>query len=337
MFWMLKLLLCLSVATITFYSSTMAVPIPALDLSSLTKRSSLIAVGKVFSVRDNGTEVLSIQGQSFSAKRKLAELQVSRVLKGQSASSIITFEFVTTTIYLGFGDIFVNQTGMFFLSPKSSQGLTVTDNYHPYVVAAMTSPGSAGSDYERVIAEVANVLVLPQTTSDEKIKAISVLDPIKTTDTTKSLRLAADSGEMNVKLRAIAALLRRNDITKLETAERALLQAQPGTDSYSMASLTVAIEYVKDPGALPILTRLLGAHYVRARHSAAAAIRHIGTDAAIEPLTQALYDNDHEVRYQAVIGLAEITGQGTWGPTTDKYGKEEQRYLEYWRKWAKER
>jgi len=303
MFWMLKSFASLFFATIILHSSTSAVSFPSLNLPALTGKSSLIAVGKVVSVRYDGAETVSVQGQSFSAKRKLAELQVSRLIKGQSTNSTIYFEFVTTIIYLGFGDIFVNQTGMFFLIPKSPHGLTftVTDNYHPVVVAVMTAPKAAGSDYERVIAEVVNVLALPQTTLDEKMEAISVLDPIITPDTTTSLRSAANNLNMNVKLRAVSALLKRNDITKIEIAEKALLQTSKEADLNLIRGLASSLHGIKDIKAIATLTRLLDSSLVEARRSAAYALRQMGISGIIKPLTKALYDKDQEVRYQAVI------------------------------------
>lgn len=339
MFRTLKSFAALFFVVTILHSCTIAIPLPPLDLAALTKKSSLIAVGRVTSVRDDGTETVSIQGQSFPAKRRLAELQVIRLLKGQTANQVIYFEFVTTTIYLGFGDVFTNQTGIFFLVPKPSHGLTLTvsDNYYPFVVAAMTAPKASGSEYEQVIAEVSNVLTSPQTTPDEKMKAISVLDPIITPDTTASLRSAAGSSNLNVRLRAVSALLKRNDITKLDIAEKTLLQNPKGADPNMISRLASSLHGIKDTKAIPPLTRLLDSSHIEVRRSAAYALRQMGISAVIKPLTKALYDNNQEVRYQAVIGLAIITGQYSQGPSVDRYAANEQQYLTYWRDWAGKR
>jgi len=73
------------------------------------------------------------------------------------------------------------------------------------------------------------------------------------------------------------------------------------------------------------------------RRAAAAALRHTQADGAIGPLSMALEDSDREVRYQAVLGLATITGQNEWSPTLDQFEREEQHYLSYWREWVKTR
>ncbi|MGH9823877.1 MAG: HEAT repeat domain-containing protein, partial [Blastocatellia bacterium] len=69
----------------------------------------------------------------------------------------------------------------------------------------------------------------------------------------------------------------------------------------------------------------------------AAAIAHIGTQAAIDPLTRALYDSDQDVRYYAVSGLSRITGEYSWGPGPDYYKPREDHYLNHWKEWAKAR
>lgn len=319
------------------HTSLLAVPVPILDLPALTRDSNLIVVGTTMSVRDIGVITLSWQGQEIPARRKLAELRISRILKGHPASSMVTFQFVETVPFSGFADIRVGEFGMFFLKPDSSNGLTVTNPYYPSVVSAPDASVTTGIDFERVVTEVSYVLVSAQTSFDSKVRAVAALERVNTPAVTKALRLAAGSTNENLRLEAVTTLLNKNDISKLETAERALLQTPVGADRYLINRLASALERIKDPEAIPALVRLLSARYARARRSAAAAIRNIGTDAAIEPLTKALYDNDQEVRYHAVMGLAMLTGQDTWGPSIDRFNKEEQRYLAYWRKWAKER
>jgi hypothetical protein len=75
---------------------------------------------------------------------------------------------------------------------------------------------------------------------------------------------------------------------------------------------------------------------VLTRRAVAYALRHAGTKEAVPGLAVGLNDPDREVRYQAVIGLAELTepepGQeGLWGPAVDKFEQDELLYLNYWR------
>jgi HEAT repeat protein len=82
---------------------------------------------------------------------------------------------------------------------------------------------------------------------------------------------------------------------------------------------------------------LLRSSDVNVRRAAAAALRNTQNRAAIPSLAQgALQDSDREVQYEAVIGLAEITGMnGDWAPTYGAFLKEPQRYVDHWRECAK--
>ena len=114
-----------------------------------------------------------------------------------------------------------------------------------------------------------------------------------------------------------------------------LMNPSSNTEEYLLANLGYALEGIKDPRAIPTLRRLLGARQVEARRGAAAALRNMRMADAIEPLLVALEDRDRDVRYQAVIGLAEITGQNEWGPSVDLFQHDEKPYLAHWREWAK--
>jgi hypothetical protein len=259
-------------------------------------------------------------------------------LKGQSSEPTITIEFVQTITWYGIKDVRAEQVGMFFLKSNASNSFIFTSYYYPFVVAAMAAPrDGGGSDYDRVLAEVMNVLALPQTTWVDKVDAIDALELIKAPAILSSLRLAAKSEDQRAKLAAVAALLRRNDISELEFAVKMLSRPPRGSDRNSIDNLAYAIHGVKDPKAIPTLRRFLGYRNVELRRSAAMALRSIGSDAVINPLMKALYDNDRDVRYQAVMGLAQITKQYPWAPARDRYDSDERRYLTYWRDWAANR
>jgi HEAT repeat protein len=116
-----------------------------------------------------------------------------------------------------------------------------------------------------------------------------------------------------VKLTAAAALLAHGDISVLSIAEGTLMEPQATIDGEVRQNLLSAIyEGVNNKKAIPILTRLLDSSDVQVRRVAAMALRNTKSEEAIDDLTLALSDNDFEVRYYGVIGLAEITGQNDW-------------------------
>lgn len=326
--------------TVLFFNIALpanATIIPGLDLPALTRESAVIVVGKVIAVRDIGRVTHLWQAHSLSARKFVVELQPSRFLKGSDTTNIVTFHFVQPDVSTGYDTVSANQFGMFFLKRGSENELIVTNPYYPSIVASLEAASSSGEDLNRVISEVISVLTSPRTSTENKVKAVMVLDRVRIPSVTEALRQAADSPEQELRICAVASLLKRNDISRLDTAEKILIETPVNTDQYLLATLAVAVEGIRNPQAIPSLARLLNAKHPQVRQSATSALRNTGDEAAIAPLIKSLYDGERKVRYQSVMGLAEITGQYSWGVAVDLYNNDEQRYLTYWRNWAKQR
>jgi HEAT repeats len=315
-----------------------AVPIPSLNLTELTNHANLIVVGEVGDVRDDGPTVTEVGGRRVSARRMVVKLSIARVLKGRLDNTDIQFTFVVSDLPLGYVSVAVNQFGMFFLRETQERTLSVVSPYYPFIVAARDAPAAGGQALDQVVAELEHVVTSPRTAPKDRVRGITILDSVRTPSVTQALEQAAQAPYGPAVLYAVAALLKRNDILMLELAEKTLT-VTPQTDELELRRmLAYSIrDGVSDPRALPVVTRLLKAEDIDVRRGAAAALRHIGTESVIEPLSQALNDDDREVRYQAVLGLASVTGQNDWGPSIDLFIKDESRYLTYWKDWLRVR
>jgi hypothetical protein len=313
--------------------------IPLLDVSALCDRADLVIVGRVVDVRQRGPTIIVNDGTSSPGRLMVARLDVERVLKGAVDSTAFDFTFslpsapVVSSLHT---PITVGQFGVFLLR-KADGDFEVLDPYYPSVVASPGGPGATGNLLDQVTAEVAGVFASRQTSPSLREQAVRVLRSVRTPAATVALRAASRGQPVNVRLSAIGALLSRNDISELAAAEHVLLHPPPGVNENLVAGLAYAIGGgVKDPRAIPTLARLLPSKNVYVRRAAAAALRNTRDGAAIKPLTEALYDSDREVQYQAVIGLAEITGTvGEWAPASGTFEQNPKRYLDHWREWAK--
>jgi hypothetical protein len=309
--------------------------VPNLDLDSLCNQGDLIIVGLVADVRREGETTINVQGQSMEAPSMSAELNVQRVLKGKVANSRLTFKFLLPPPPAGL--IVRGQFGIFFFR-ESESGIEILDPYHPHVVAVPGAPATSGSCLDQVTAELANVVASAAAPPRAKREAVEALRSLRTSAAALALTTAARDADPGTRTLAIAALLERGEMVWLDPAAKILLSQERGVDAYPVWRLTTAVEGVEDPKAIPTLYRLLHAPDATVRRAAAAALRSTRDAAAIGPLTEALWDNDREVQYQAVIGLAEITGvTGEWAPATDTFLKDPQRYLDHWREWADSR
>jgi HEAT repeat protein len=190
-----------------------------------------------------------------------------------------------------------------------------------------------------VTAELAHVAGSAEAPLRARREAVEALSTLRTFAATTALQAATRHRDAGPRALAIAALLQRGDMAWLGPAASILLSHEQGVDPYLVWRLATAIEAsVKDPKAIPTLVRLLHAPEVPVRRAAAAALRNTRDPAAIGPLTEALDDSDRDVRYQGVIGLAEITGADSqWAPAYDTFLNNQGRYLTYWRDRAKSR
>lgn len=138
-----------------------------------------------------------------------------------------------------------------------------------------------------------------------------------------------------MRLTAAAALLARNDISVLPMAHRVLTNPETPIDDETRQNLLSAIyEGVSNKKAIPTFTLLLANSDVRVRRVAAMALRNTQSAERIDALVLTLMDNDFEVRYYGVIGLAEITGQDEWHPLMEEFTSKEGYYLAHWKQWA---
>jgi hypothetical protein len=112
----------------------------------------------------------------------------------------------------------------------------------------------------------------------------------------------------------------------------AILNPPPDVPKNLIDGLGYSIQAgVTDPRAAPALARLLNSTDVEKRRIATSALGRTHSMEATESLNKALDDKDQQVRYNAVTGLAQITGETDGMPSLEHFQKNEQHYLAHWR------
>ena len=293
-----------------------------LDLERLTNKADLIIIGRVNSVSNAG--------------RAIATLSIDKVVKGEAEAQTVDFQFFPN-LPSAYVRVQPKLFGMFFLKRnEAGSGYQVLDPTYPAVIAPANAVLSKEEGLERTVNIVGQVLLTSRAAEDRRV-AVSVLRSAQTDRATELLRQGVTDKDTVVKMQSISALLNRGDIETLGIAERTLLNPPAGTDQYLLDNISAALEGIKDPRAIPALQRLLRSSSSRTRQSVASALRQMRSMEAVEGLIIALGDNDRDVRYEAVIGLAELTGQNQWAPSMGKFERDEQHYLDHWKEWARNR
>lgn len=309
-----------------------SVPVPVLDLKSLVANSPVIAVGEITNIREVARKQMVIRGHEMSVTEMEARMRVDRLIKGNAPPGL-AFHFLLPEFGMGYHGVPAHSYRVVFLKQEGNR-FEIADPYYPSLPAVPSSSGDDGPALESILNELSAVLESRNTSSNDKEVAVWTLRTVNNTRSTEALRRAVSTEEGTIKLNAVAALLARNDLAALPIAEQ-VLDAPLGSvrdDVYQ--NLASAIEVgVSNPQAIPVLIDLLRNQHVRVRRAAAFALHNTKSQLAIKGLVAALSDSDVEVRYYAVIGLAEITDHNDWRPLEEQFRSDEAKYLTYWKNW----
>lgn len=316
-------------------SSNAAPPVPQLRVAELVEASDIIAVGTILTIADVGPSSVTTAGGVVSARQILATLATDRVLKGRAATSL-EFQLVLPDAGIGYGGVAAGDYRMFLLK-GSGEPYQLVSPYYPSLAAVRGPSPVAGTALDRVfesLSEVANATNEPETNRQSAIFALWGATSRFATD---GLMVALDDHAPAIRAGAAASLLASGDMRALPVAESALSVANPNVPSEVLHNLTVAIEQgLRRPQAIGALGRLMVSPNIHARRSAARALREVRSPLAVDALVRALDDVDGEVRYAAVVGLAEITAQPRWGPSLPEFHQNQQRYIDFWKNWRKQ-
>lgn len=316
-----------------FYRSTSEI-IPGLFLAQLTSDSELVVVGQIATFDEERREKMTEQGQSFEVIRYISKLNVSRLIKGKTDDSSIVVEFLSTPIR-SYALPNRGRIALFFLRKVAEKRYEPVEPYYPFLVAVFNSPKIENTDLDRVVGEVAQALEHPSVSEADKMVAITALGSVDTEVAKQALRRVSNGNNASLQIAACAALFGLNDVSQISIAERFLISRPKNVAVSLIQKLSSSLARVKDPTAIPFLSKLIASGDLQTRRNASMALRNTGDGQAVSALILALMDSDKEVRYQGVMGLATITKQWEWAPAYDVYSGNEQRYLMYWREWAK--
>jgi hypothetical protein len=343
----------IAVLALASAASARAAPVPPVNVPAMVEAAELIVVGRVAS--------LAVE-QGPQGPRERFFIVVDRVLKGARPGTLAVQLDRSDRQYRG---VLPREYGMFFLR-RGAAGYAAAEPYHPMLVASpVADPNASASaapltaathELVRVLTTPASVLTDPTTGvqrfSADGSAAQSQLLYRAAADAVRSipyavagpeLREAAASSDVMARLWAINCLFLMGSSDELAELKvdylnslRAVLLRPPPELALPVAILasTMAGE-IKSPKAVRTLVALLNSTEVEVRRTAASLLGDIANDSVIAPLARtALQDEDGDVRYFAVIGLAMATKSGP-APTKADYTANEDEYLTFWRTWAR--
>ena len=309
----------------------LAAPGPVLSLERLLQESDAAVVGRIANITEAGDTVAN----GVPARRVVGMILVDEVLLGVLPDSNVRVTFLQPEAPGGVRGVAVDTYGLFFLR-RSADGFQFTSQLYPYVVALPDFRTSAQSPIDRVFDTVSNVLRADGLTT-AKLEALSTLRGSSNAFALRALRESTRDRDQEVALRAAAALLSVDDLSGMPLISGTLEGNRGGLSEETYVTVLGSISGLHASAALPEMERLLSRGEARTRKAAAAAVRNIRSHGSIPSLIRALDDDDAEVRYLAVMTLAEVTGQTNGAPSVPTFAANERQYITYWKEWARRR
>jgi HEAT repeat protein len=156
---------------------------------------------------------------------------------------------------------------------------------------------------------------------------------------TQALQGIANAGDPEFRALAYAALVRLHDYSAWDAA--IAFAATPSADErLQQLQLLVAeaVRSTRDASMVPRLGELLSSGTLPLRRAAASALRSIGDPSSLPYLALALNDDDVDVRYNAMMAIAQMEGSpSAWTPARDAFEQDQITYLQHWQNWWRSR
>lgn len=309
-------------------------PVSALDLQGLCDSSDLIVVGSVGTFTTVGHVPVKIGQDSEIANVKESSVSVLSVLKGtETATTILVDEQVLLPRWgsANLDGMPEQRVRLLFLRRTGDHHYDVTDNHHPSLPGTASS-GLEGAPLEQVAGVECQVISNENVPLGARQEAIYSLRRIKAGCIIPTLRQVATTGSNELRLTAEHELMNQGDTGSLSQAIADALSDDASIPGYLQQNILHAIGFgIKDPAAIPLLQPLIRSNQLEARLAAAHALKNIGTPACDPLLRSLLSDTDQQVRYFAVIGLADIAGLPQMHPSVVEFRAHESKYTSYWK------
>jgi HEAT repeat protein len=148
------------------------------------------------------------------------------------------------------------------------------------------------------------------------------------------MRTALNDPELEMRLNVSGALMFKGDSSGLEVVKTAFLAGIPLPANFEelVSNQVSELGDLHDPKLVPDLEQLLGSNSLYMRRGASFALMRTRSPDAKTGLKKALVDSDLQVRFNGVVGLAEIGEEREWRPSLEEFRANESRYLSHFSK-----
>ncbi|MDX2098927.1 MAG: hypothetical protein SFW36_14215 [Leptolyngbyaceae cyanobacterium bins.59] len=313
-------------------------PVPATDLNQEITNADLIVVAQIAKVSDATGQVslVSKQAQPTYDRLRQAELNAIRVIAGKSNSGSLRVFFLEGKVpSRPWLTLTPGQTVLLFLRSTEQAYIPVIPTGDPIQTLREIEPLRSNATKLQAVAHELEQIILtanPVSASNLIIKATEARVELRT-DVNLDLLNTSVLQDPIRRTAWIAVALAENKVEALE--ELPSLFTTPASQPIEVLRgiIVQKIGELRVQAALPQLALLLKNQKVDLARAAAIALRQIHDPVIVPDLIPGLDYPDQEVRYQVVMGLAELYPNVEAGPSFDLYRENEAYYIQKWKQW----
>jgi len=319
-----------------------------LSTANLTRSANYIITGEVVDVHPIGAGTIDSGGQSYPATRMIAVVKVGEVLKGTIPDHVIQVEFLQAEKLWDSpmtDGLTAPSYRLFFLN-ASSKNFVFANREHgslPLSQAPADVPRLPDSEtYSKVLAYLAKALLSPESSPQERISSLMPLNrepPSTYLDDIfrAAFKSPAAASDPDFRLELLAIMTRRHDDTALPELEKELFAWNEGEHISARTNMILSLQFIDGSKSVPILAHALLLPDSELRRNAAMALQNTNSPAAIDPLLQALHDEDRSVQFAVMQSLGFLNHELEWRPHSLDPGPNWDACVQHWDEVAKSR
>jgi|HubBroStandDraft_2_1064218.scaffolds.fasta_scaffold08834_3 hypothetical protein len=311
-------------------------------IEAVFRTSSLVCTCLVESVNDDASSgPLDVKGRSVTHHDVTAQVEVRDIFKSDESSigkMAVRYAFdEQQKMRVAGSHLFLQrgQTVLLFLAQNAVGSYEFAD---PFVGATRFSSLPAherGSGLEKL--QQVMILVVKNSSGPDQLSALRVLlgfDHV-TDETVLAVTPLTQSADADVALTAIAVQLRTKSLKSLERLQTYLEIYKSNAEPLALFVIGPELREISDPEALDVLESLSASRFRSIRSGAMDGVRKIRDPKSVSFLIGRLDDADSDIRYTALITLAETTGksEGDFAPSMYLFEQKPQYYLGLWKRW----
>jgi hypothetical protein len=315
-------------------------PVGAGELERAIEQAHVIVAASVVNVdpSEGPTSLASDHASRVTDLLYVAKLKVARYVYGDSAGDQLRVYFVVGRLPIARPrpNLAIGQTLLLFLQ-RSGDGFAITTPAGEVLrtLPELAPPPEHASRIDAVAHELEGIILYADAATEASLIVqaaearaelrrqvdVNLLDTPELGDPAKRIAwvaLALAQGQVEA-FREVAVL-----------ATHAL--EQPAEALWSL--LVQKVSAFRSAGALSHLAALMSSADLPLARAAATALRQLRDPVATPDLIRALDHSDQQVRYQAVMGLAELHPEANLGPSFERYTVTESEVLEQWKRFT---